>query len=225
MTWIKICGTTSERDADIAIRAGANALGFIMTQSPRQVSDTSAYSIGTVVPKGVETIGVFVNEQPETLAQTARFCRFTGVQLHGEEDSGYVDSLRALLPGIKIIKTLKSVDVLARSRQPVASSLKPDMWLIDSGNGTQRGGTGKTFDWRRAQPQLKKLQQPLVVAGGLNAENVQAALEVLRPWGVDVCSGVESYPGRKHPGAIAQFIDAVRQFDAAAQMRSEERKR
>lgn len=208
MTWIKICGTTSERDADIAIRAGANALGFVMAESTRQVTDTAAYSIGTIVPKGVETIGVFVNEELGTLAQTARFCKFTGVQLQGDEDQHYIAQLRALLPDIKIVKGV-SASSLANS-----PDLEPDAWLIDSGNSNQRGGTGKTFDWHQAQPFAQKLKAPVIVAGGLSAENVQSALDVLRPWGVDVVSGVESYPGRKHPGAVAQFIDAVRQFDA-----------
>ena len=208
MTWIKICATTNERDADLAIRAGANALGFIMTQSSRQVTDTAAYSIGTIVPKGVETIGVFVNEPIETLVQTARFCRFTGVQLHGDECQDYIAEVRTRLPAIKIVKTLNALSILN------GLSLQPDAWLIDSGAGAQRGGTGKTFDWRDAQLQIRALKQPVIIAGGLNPANVQEMLEVLRPWGVDVASGVESYPGRKHPGAITQFIDAVRQFDA-----------
>jgi phosphoribosylanthranilate isomerase len=210
VTWIKICGTTNERDADIAIRAGANALGFIMTKSPRQVSDTAAYSIGTIVPKGVETIGVFVNEQLEILVQTARFCRFSGVQLHGDEDSNYVLELRSLLPRVKVVKgtTLATLDS--------GVHCKPDAWLLDSSVGAERGGTGKTFDWRAAQPSIGRLQEPVILAGGLNAHNVQSALEILQPWGVDVVSGVESYPGRKHPGLVTQFIDAVREFDSRA---------
>jgi phosphoribosylanthranilate isomerase len=208
VTWIKICGTTNERDADIAIRAGANALGFVMAESTRQVTDTAAYSIGTIVPKEVETIGVFVNEDVGALAQTARFCKFTGVQLQGDEDQHYIAQLRALLPDLKIVKGV-SASSLASS-----SDLEPDAWLIDNGNPAQRGGTGKTFAWREALPFAKKLKEPVIIAGGLNAENVGEALNVFQPWGVDVVTGVESYPGKKHPGAIAQFIDAVRQFDA-----------
>ena len=208
MTWIKICATTNERDADIAIRAGANALGFIMTESPRQVTDTAAYSIGTIVPKGIETIGVFVNESIATLVQTARFCKFSGLQLHGDEDASYVAEVRKQLPGVKIVRAT-NVEGLA-----IAGDAKPDAWLIDSGHGSQRGGTGKTFAWREALPMIKKLREPVIIAGGLNAENVQGALEIFRPWGVDVASGVESYPGRKHPGLLTKFIDAVRQFDA-----------
>ena len=208
MTWIKICGTTNEQDADVAIRAGANALGFIMAKSPRQVSDTAAYSIGTIVPRGVETIGVFVNEQIETVVQTVRFCKFTGVQLHGDEDATYVSNLRALLPGIKLVKATTAAALNN------AASCRPDAWLLDSPAGAQRGGTGKTFDWRAAQGAVRNLQEPIIVAGGLTPQNVQRALEVLHPWGVDVVSGVESYPGRKHPGLVTQFIDAVRQFDA-----------
>ena len=208
MTWIKICGTTNERDADIAIRAGANALGFVMAESTRRVTDTAAYSIGTIVPKGIETIGVFVNEDVGTLAQTARFCKFSGVQLQGDEDSGYIAQLRSLLPGLKIVKGVTA------SLLTNGTDLEPDAWLIDNGNPAQRGGTGKTFAWREASPYVKKLKQPVIIAGGLNAENVGEALNVFQPWGVDVVSGVESYPGKKHPGAVAQFIDAVHQFDA-----------
>jgi phosphoribosylanthranilate isomerase len=217
LTWIKICGTTSEADADIAIRAGANALGFIMTSSPRQVSDTAAYSIGTLVPKGVETIGVFADENIEIVVQTARFCKFTGVQLHGDEDAAYVLKLRSLLSGIKILKAIRA-DSLQNGR-----GIHPDRWLIDSGAGAQRGGTGKTFRWNSARPLIQQLEQPVIVAGGLNPANVRQALEVLRPWGVDVVSGVESYPGRKHPGLIAQFVDAVRQFDLGVQKQARER--
>lgn len=208
MTWIKICGTTSERDADVAIRAGTNALGFIMTKSPRQVSDSTAYSIGTIVPKGVETIGVFVNEEFKTLVETVRFCKFTGVQLHGDEGAAYIDRLRVELPGVKILKVIPAVSL----NGSLVSN--PDVWLVDSARGAQRGGTGTAFDWRESVSQIRKLRQPVVIAGGLNSQNVQEALGIFHPWGVDVVSGVESYPGRKHPGLVAQFIDAVRQFDA-----------
>lgn len=208
MTWIKICGTTNERDADVAIRAGANALGFIMTRSPRQVSDSTAYSIGTIVPKGVETIGVFVNEDFKTLVETTRFCKFTGVQLHGDEDADYIDRLRAEQPGVKILKAVSA----ALLNGSTASN--PDIWLIDNAHGALRGGTGKPFSWRESASQIRKLRRPVIIAGGLNAQNVQEALGIFHPWGVDVVSGVESYPGRKHPGLVAQFIDAVRQFDS-----------
>lgn len=208
MTWIKICGTTNECDADIAIRAGANALGFVMAESTRQITDTAAYSIGTIVPKGVETIGVFVNEDVGTLAQTALFCNFSGVQLQGDEDQRYIAQLRALAPDLKIVKGLSASSLAS------GTDLEPDAWLIDSGNPAQRGGTGKTFAWREALPYVKQLKQPVIIAGGLNAQNVGEALNAFQPWGVDVVTGVESYSGKKHPGAVAQFIDAVRQFDA-----------
>jgi phosphoribosylanthranilate isomerase len=208
VTWIKICGTTSQGDAELAIRAGASAIGMLMSSSPRQVTDATAYSIGTITPAGVETIGVFVNEAVQTLVNTSRFCKFTGVQLHGDEDAAYIQAVRNALPRVKIVKAISAQDLSS------APQCKPDAWLIDTRDGAQRGGTGKPFDWKVAKPSLAKLREPLIVAGGLNHENVQQALELLRPWGVDVVSGVEAYPGKKHPGRLAQFIDAVRQFDA-----------
>ena len=208
MTWIKICGTTSERDADLAIRAGANALGLIMTRSPRQVSESVAYSIGTITPKGVATIGIFVNEELETLIQIARFCKFTGVQLHGDEDADYLRAIRVALPGTILIKA-----VTPESTHTVAG-WQPDRWLVDSGRGAQRGGTGQTFDWNAARAAMKHLNAPVIVAGGLRPDNVKQALSTLQPWGVDVVSGVEAYPGKKHPGLLAQFVDAVKQHDA-----------
>jgi phosphoribosylanthranilate isomerase len=82
------------------------------------------------------------------------------------------------------------------------------------------GGTGNSFNWQSARAHVARLKEPVIVAGGLNPQNVGEALEILRPWGVDVVSGVESYPGRKHPGAVAQFIDAVRQFDGRCEKQS-----
>jgi phosphoribosylanthranilate isomerase len=149
-----------------------------------------------------------MNEALETLVNTSRFCKFTGVQLHGDEDAAYIQAIRNALPKTKIVKAV-SPENLSQSSQ-----LKPDAWLVDTRNGAQRGGTGKTFDWAAAKPLIAKLREPVIVAGGLNHENVQQALEILRPWGVDVASGVEAYHGKKHPGRLAQFIDAVRQFDA-----------
>jgi phosphoribosylanthranilate isomerase len=222
VTWIKICGTTSERDADIAIRAGANALGFVMAPSPRQVTDTMAYSIGTVAPKEVERIGVFVNEEAAVLAQMTRFCKFTGVQLHGEESAEYIVELRRLLPEVKILKSVTVEELAARMPAsgcrfpPRVGENVPDRWLLDNRTAEKRGGTGETFDWCRAESLLRNPVRPVIVAGGLNAQNVRQALTMLRPWGVDVASGVESFPGRKHPGAVAQFIDAVRRFDDVA---------
>ena len=207
MTWIKICGITNERDADVAIRAGANALGFIMTKSPRQVSDSTAYSVGTIVPTSVQTIGVFVNEDLKTLVETARFCKFGGVQLHGEEDASYINRVRGELPNVKILKAVPAALLNG------SLSATPDAWLIDNAHGAQRGGTGAAFNWAESVSHVRSLCRPVIIAGGLNPQNVQAALAMFHPWGVDVVSGVESYPGRKHPGLVAQFIDAVRRFD------------
>jgi phosphoribosylanthranilate isomerase len=128
--------------------------------------------------------------------------------LHGDEDAEYLARLRTELPGVKIVKAVAAASLNG------SLAGNPDAWLIDSSPQAQRGGTGTTFNWRESVSQIRKLRQPIIIAGGLTPQNVQQALGIFHPWGVDVVSGVESYPGRKHPGLVAQFIDAVHQFDA-----------
>lgn len=218
MTWIKICGITRLEDALAAVRAGADALGFIFhTESPRAIQPQTARAIVDQLPQATEKIGVFVNTPPERVSEIADCAGLTAVQLHGDE---YRDATRFVVSR-KVLVSLPASSVLEDVQTDGASSALLQMpknllaVLVDSGNGHERGGTGKTFDWNQAGALISRLKRrhPVVVAGGLNANNVQEAIRTLRPWGVDVSSGVEASPGRKDPDKMRAFVKAVRLAD------------
>jgi phosphoribosylanthranilate isomerase len=208
--WVKICATTCVEDALASITAGADALGFVFTASPRQISANQAREIVQQVPAGIETIGVFRNEPVERVAQVVEETRLTGVQLHGEETAAFITEMKAMLPPqrkIRVIKTILVNDYFEeRFAQVCAGADDIDSVLLDSG-----GGSGRTFDWQKAQPFLGQNRKPLILAGGLNASNIKEAIGLFTPWGVDVVSGVEREPGRKAPHKLRAFIQAIRE--------------
>jgi phosphoribosylanthranilate isomerase len=220
MTWIKICGITNDEDARLALEAGADALGFIFTPSPRRVEPHLAREIISKLPPKVEKIGVFVNESPSKIREVVRECGLTGVQLHGGESD--FETAQMLFPRssgerkrVYMAFSMKSLFTpgsgAATIRDPKWHSVF-DAVLVDSGSATRRGGTGLTFDWTRSQPfirELKKLYK-VIIAGGLNPENAGRAIELFKPWGVDVASGVEREPGKKDPDKVRAFVAAVR---------------
>jgi len=208
-TWIKICGTTCVEDALASIEAGADALGFIFAPSKRQVSAEQAREIVEHLPARVERIGIFRNDSAERVTQTVEEVGLTGIQLHGEETSACIGEMKAkLLPRHKVgvIKTVLVNDHFEERFAEVCANYSCiDSILLDSG-----GGSGQTFDWQRAQPLLGKNTKPLLLAGGLNASNIEEAIRKFTPWGVDVVSGVEREPGRKDPEKLRAFVAAVR---------------
>ncbi len=215
--WVKICGTTNLRDARLSIAAGANSLGFIFASSPRQVdADGAAYIVGAVAGE-VESIGVFVDESPARVGEIAKRVGLSGVQLHGDEQAWQMADFRRELGQLKIIKSLAVSSLQDNSHSKLDGYLEAneslDAILLDSGSATQRGGTGVAFDWETAMPIAARIRDrmPLIIAGGLNADNVAQAIELFQPWGVDVVSGVESVPGRKDENKLRQFMSAVRQ--------------
>jgi phosphoribosylanthranilate isomerase len=215
-TWIKVCGTTSLRDAQLAMEAGANALGFVFAPSPRRIEVESAAGIVTGLAGEVETIGVFVNEAPERIADIAEQVGLSGVQLHGEEDTATVAHLRSLLGQRKMFKTFHVTDLGDNAKLDVDGSQSNaglDAILLDSGSQRVRGGTGAAFDWEKVAPIAERIRGllPLIIAGGLNPGNVGRAIAMFEPWGVDVVSGVESEPGIKDENKLRQFVAAVRQ--------------
>ncbi|MGB9257112.1 MAG: phosphoribosylanthranilate isomerase [Candidatus Korobacteraceae bacterium] len=219
--WIKICGTTNLADARASLAAGASALGFILAPSPRRVDIPTAFDIVKALGVDVETVGVFVDEHPRRLGEIVSQIPFTGVQLHGNEPPELMKEFRQVLGGRQIIKTLQAADLIASGGVKLESYLAKggylDAILLDSGSADQPGGTGKPFAWEQVKPLAAKIREamPLIIAGGLNAENVAEAIAVLEPWGVDVVSGVEFEPGKKSTSKLRSFVAAVRQAESS----------
>lgn len=224
MTWVKICGTTNLRDAQLSVAAGASALGFIFARSPRQIEPDAAAEIIATIRGEAEAIGVFINETPARTAEIADQAGLTGVQLHGDEPAEALPDFRRLLGDRKIIKMLHAHELLTRGKmldEYLLAHDSIDAILLDSGSAQQRGGTGTTFAWQHALPIAVEIRRamPLIVAGGLTADNVGSAIELFDPWGVDVVSGVESSPGEKDEAKLRGFMAAVRQTQASARQR------
>ena len=216
MTWVKICGTTNLTDAEISVEAGADALGFIFAPSARSISVETAAGIVAAVGNRVETIGVFVNEAPDRVAEIARQVGLSGVQLHGDEPATGWPEFTRKSGKLKVIKAfsangLPPIAELIAQVLPAASTWL-DAVLLDSGSSQQRGGTGVPFDWERTRPLAAAIRNklPLIVAGGLNPQNVSRAIELFEPWGVDVVSGVEREPGKKDEAKVREFVSAAR---------------
>jgi phosphoribosylanthranilate isomerase len=217
-TWIKACGTTNLEDAECCCRAGVDALGFVFTESPRRLDAEAAAAIIAGLSTQVERIGVFVNEPLDSLLSTAETAGLSGVQLHGEESPFYVAQLRQREPALKVIKAIsaeiaryKGLDYFIGGEDLV------DAIMVDSGTSRIRGGTGKPFDWLGISNFIMELQNrcPVIIAGGLNPENVKAALVLLQPNGLDVVSGLEASPGRKDRQKVERFVQAVRSMEPA----------
>ena len=217
-TWIKICGTTNIEDARLAVAAGTDALGFIFAPSPRQVNVLDVHAIAGQV-KEVERIGLFVNETTEKIVDTFERADLTGVQLHGDEPPDHVasvrDRLRSIAPRARIIKTVRFTPQFATELMRFSKPGLVDAILVDAFSSHARGGTGITFDWEQAREAVRRANIPIIIAGGLTPENVQHALAILEPWGVDATSGLEAQPGRKDAKKVQAFCAAIKNFRAA----------
>lgn len=210
--WIKICATTCVDDALASIDAGANALGFVFAPSRRRVSAEQAAKIVAHIPAGVERVGVFSDEPAARVAEVVAQAGLTTVQLHGEESPAFIEELAARWPQGRPVSVIKTVLVnehfAARFAHVCHDYPGVDRMLLDSG-----GGSGRTFDWDAARPLLSNNKKRLIVAGGLNPENVGEAIRKFAPWGVDVVSGVEREQGRKDPVKLKAFVAAVRKAE------------
>jgi len=203
---VKICGITSERDAFNAIEIGANALGFIFAASPRQISPVKAGEIIRSLPPFVESVGVFVNEDPEKIKALIRRCGLDRVQLHGDESP---EICEALMP-----RSIKSFQIKDESSLADLAPYqgKVRALLFDTYAENQRGGIGRAFDWDLAV-RGKKLGVPVILSGGLNPGNVAEALTRVRPFAIDVNSGVEESPGKKSIPLMRELMDKVRKTE------------
>lgn len=208
---VKICGVTTTEDALGAVQAGADAIGVnFYRPSPRFVEESRAREIAAVLPEGVKCVGVFVNPELAEL-ETAASLGLHAVQLHGDESPALLAHYRAL-PVIKAFRL--GGDGLA----PFANFLEqcralgctPAMALIDASHAGEFGGTGVTANWQVAAEYAKLNGPPLVLAGGLHAENVATAIQTVRPAAVDTASGVESSPGNKDTARMEAFVQAAR---------------
>jgi phosphoribosylanthranilate isomerase len=213
--WIKICGNTSLEDALLAVEAGADAVGFVFAPSPRRVTVAEAAAIASRLPSNVEKVGVFVDAELDEICTAVRICGLTGAQLHFSAGPGLPSKLRESLgAGLRILQVLHFGADAAEQAAALALDPNLDAVLVDSRTAGSVGGTGRVFDWAEARKTVfrEEGKLKLVAAGGLNPANVAEAIATLRPWGVDVVSGVESQPGCKDPAKVREFVARARLF-------------
>ena len=195
VTAVKICGITRLEDAEAAVDAGANALGFVFwPESPRFVDPYRARTIVQALPPFVTPVGLFVNQPRDYVSGVASLVRLGAVQLHGDETPGFAASIAWPL--------IKALSVDRASAWPAQTTL-----LLDAHDPVKRGGTGQTIDWPAAAAIAKT--RKVLLAGGLTAENVADAIARVRPFGIDVSSGVERSPGIKDHNRINALFEAL----------------
>lgn len=195
--FVKICGLKTEQDVDTAVEAGADAIGFVFSASPRRVDAATATRLSRRVPEHVLTVGVFREETLDDVRSLATESGIRAVQLHGPEDRAYYDDLAT--GGWTLIRAAAFGDSVPR-----CGEFGEDMLLLDA----PVPGSGIAWDW--AGKPLAADGEKWLLAGGLTPENVRDAVAATRPWGVDVSSGVEQSRGVKDPTLIAEFVEAAR---------------
>src|SRR5689334_8764870 len=210
MTLVKICGITNLEDALAAIDAGADALGFnFYARSPRYISPANARKITNQLPSSILKVGVFVNEELQSLLTIGSEANITAVQLHGDESPEYCRELKQTF----VIKALGAQDDLDLRAYAV------DAIMLDTKDDLLRGGTGRVFDWTIAQranslstgsSSANSSIPKLFLAGGLSPENVAEAIATVKPYAVDACSSLEETPGKKNHARMRAFVNAVR---------------
>lgn len=201
--FVKICGVTTEEDALLAVAMGADAVGFIFAPSPRQLAAARAADIAKRLPPEILTVGVFRDDAPERVVDIVNTAGLRAAQLHGRETAEQTRWVRGRVP--LVIKAFPGGDP-ALDR---VSEYGADAVLLDSASP----GSGRVFDWSLAEGAPDGVR--VILAGGLTPDNVGDAIERVRPWGVDVASGVESEPGRKDPRKVRQFVNAARRAEPA----------
>lgn len=201
-TRVKICGLTSLADALAAAEAGADALGLnFYEQSPRHISLKTAAEISKQLPPFVMRVGLFVNPPEELVMRAIGECSLTLLQFHGDEPPEFCMKF-----GLMSMKAFRIRDAESLKQIP---AFQTDAYLLDACSPDARGGTGKTFNWDLAI-EAQKFGRPIFLAGGLTPENVADAVRQVKPFGVDVSSGVENSPGKKDHAKVRAFIQAVR---------------
>ena len=201
-TWVKICGITNLADAQLAAEEHADALGFVFyAKSPRSVTIPAAAEISRQIPPVIMRVGVFVNGLKAEVERAAGECGLSLLQFHGSEPPEYCTQF-----SLMSMKAFRIRDVETLKELP---KYPTDMWLLDAFSPEMLGGTGEAFNWDLAV-EAQKFGKPMFLAGGLTPENVAEAVRKVRPFGVDVSSGVENAPGKKDHQKIRDFIARVR---------------
>lgn len=209
-TRIKVCGITREADAELALQLGVDALGFVFHDpSPRAVTRQQVQTIAAVLPPFVTRVGLFVNAEADVVQRVVDSGCLDMLQFHGEESPEYCAGFA--LPWMKALRMAPDADPAAVAQSYAGARAL----LLDAWQPGVHGGTGHRFDWSRAGG--AGLSLPLVLAGGLNAENVAAAIQLVAPAAVDVSSGVESGPGHKQASKLKAFVAAVRGADQSGE--------
>jgi phosphoribosylanthranilate isomerase len=208
-TKVKVCGITNVADAQAAAGLGAWALGMnFHDESPRRCDLEEAAAIAAALRRKVELAGVFVNAPLDRVMEVLDSVPLTIVQLHGDEGPSYCDEARRRT-GVKLIKAVRVRD---GATVRALSAYRTDFHLMDSHVPGAWGGTGQRFDWKLAAEHPH--EPPLILSGGLDADNVREAIEVAKPFAVDVASGVEAAPGRKDPELLRRFFESVERAPA-----------
>jgi len=200
---VKVCGITSYEDAAMAVDQGVDALGFnFFPSSPRFIQPEDADRIIRRLPPFLIAVGLFVNvSRPSQVDETARKAGVQIIQLHGDETPEYCRALAGR-------PLIKAVRIGAAGVAEKLEEYEVRAFVLDARDDTLYGGTGRSFDWRLVKD--IRCPRPVILAGGLRPDNVRDAIRMVRPYGVDVCSGIESAPGKKDPGKLTQFMKEVR---------------
>jgi len=201
---VKVCGITRFEDADLAVRLGASAIGFVLwDRSPRRITAVEAAAIARALPPFVTRVGVFVNSPAADVSAAVRDVGLDAVQLHGDEDVDDYKDVAARL--------IKAVSPQTEEQVSNAVGLSSDIAvLVDATGPVDRGGTGRCANWALAARIARS--RPVLLAGGLTADNVVAAVRAVGPWAIDVSSGVEELPGVKSPRRLEEFFAALEEI-------------
>ena len=200
MTFMKVCGITRASDAHHAVTHGASALGFVFwPQSPRYIAPNKAAIIISELQDNIQTVGVFVDQAPKEISRVVSETGISMVQLHGDESSNYAEQIQ--IPFLKAM-------TLENAAETMANWPEPTVMLLDANDAVKRGGTGKRIDWTRAAAVASCRR--VILAGGLTDINIEEAITTVRPYGVDVSSGVEDAPGIKNLNKLSCFLDRAR---------------
>ncbi|MFH0839373.1 MAG: phosphoribosylanthranilate isomerase, partial [Candidatus Omnitrophota bacterium] len=197
-------GITNLEDAQLAVKLGADMVGFVFAKSPRKVTQEKAWAILKKLPKSVKKCAVFVNEEEGVVKNIQKKLRFDFLQFHGSESPAYCDTFKGVAKIIKAFR-LEDMDTIKN-----ALAYDADIYLFDAFVKGAYGGTGKLINLNLAKKLTALIKKPIMISGGLNGMNVLKIIKQLKPYAVDVSSGVERSPGKKDAGLLKEFVEKVR---------------